>query len=141
MRTEKLVATLDELDKVAELVLRFAENCPVVLFRGDLGAGKTTLIKNICNFLDVKDEVSSPTFSIVNEYQNESGKTIYHFDFYRLKEEEEALDMGAEDYFYSGNLCLIEWRSKIESLLPDQRVEVEISILNETRQFTIKEIS
>lgn len=136
-----MLATLEELGKVAESVLSFAEKTPVVLFRGDLGAGKTTLIKNICNFLDVKDEVSSPTFSIVNEYRNDAEKIVYHFDFYRLKEEEEALDMGAEDYFYSGNLCLIEWPSKIENLLPEQRVEVEISILEETRQFTIKEIN
>ncbi|MBL4707541.1 MAG: tRNA (adenosine(37)-N6)-threonylcarbamoyltransferase complex ATPase subunit type 1 TsaE [Flavobacteriales bacterium] len=116
------------------------EKTNIISFRGDLGAGKTTLIKNICNFLGVKDEVTSPTFSIVNEYETHNKKTIYHFDFYRLESEEEAFDMGIEDYFYSTKLCLMEWPSKIEGLLPNDRIEVSISIVGNKREFTINHV-
>ena len=133
-----LEATINELPKVAEQVLNSLGDKKVVVFRGDLGAGKTTLIKNICNLLQLKDEISSPTFSIVNEYLGFDGDIVYHFDFYRLKEEEEALDLGCDDYFYSGNLCLIEWPERVENLLPENRVEVEIEIVGEGRSFTIK---
>ncbi len=133
-----LKASLEELPIVALKVIELSKEVPVIAFSGDLGAGKTTLIKNICNLLHVKDEVNSPTFSIVNEYRTENNVTVYHFDFYRLKEEEEALDMGCEDYFYSGNLCLIEWPSKIESLLPDDRIEVNILRAEDKREFIIK---
>lgn len=133
-----MFASLAELALVAQQIIEQSKERPVVVFRGELGAGKTTLIKNICNLLHVKDEVNSPTFSIVNEYRTEADVSIYHFDFYRLKEEEEALDMGCEDYFYSGNLCLIEWPSKIENLLPDNRIEVSILRAEDKREFIIK---
>lgn len=138
---KSILAAENELNEVVEVVVAATKKSNIVVFRGELGAGKTTLIKNICNFLQVIDEVNSPTFSIVNEYETETGKRLFHFDFYRLNEEEEALDIGVEDYFYSNNLCLIEWPSKIESLLPENRIEVEIAVVGEKREFTIKEIN
>ncbi len=133
-----LKASLEELPKVAAKVIELAKTTAIVVFRGDLGARKTTLIKNICNLLNVKDQVNSPTFSLVNEYLGEKNEVLYHFDFYRIEEEEEALDMGCEDYFYSGKLCLIEWPEKIESLLPKERIEVVITFNDEERAFNIK---
>jgi tRNA threonylcarbamoyladenosine biosynthesis protein TsaE len=130
--------SLETLPELAAKVIELLEFSPVVVFRGEMGAGKTTLIKNMCNLLSVSDSVSSPTFSLVNEYLSDKGQTIYHFDFYRIEEEEEALDMGCEDYFYSGNICLIEWPEKIESLLPEKRIELSISVEGEQRAFTIK---
>lgn len=126
MGSISLEANLGELSKVAGKVVDFMENKKIILFYGEMGSGKTTLIKNICKLLDVTDEVSSPSFSIVNEYNTLKGAQLYHFDFYRLKDEVEAMDMGYEDYFYSGNICLIEWPEKIPSLLPDQHLKVQI---------------
>ena len=137
----KILATENELEKVSRAIIVFTKEYRIVAFRGDLGAGKTTLIKNMCNLLGVKDDVTSPTFSIVNEYESGDKRNVFHFDFYRLESEEEALDMGVEDYFYGKNLCLIEWPSKIESLLPEKRLEVHISIAKEGREFTINEIN
>lgn len=128
---KRIIASESELDEVVETVINASKSSNIIVFRGELGAGKTTLIKNICNFLSVIDEVNSPTFSIVNEYETKSKDVLYHFDFYRIEEEEEALDMGIEDYFYSKNLCLIEWPSKIERLLPENRIEIEIKVLGE----------
>ena len=91
-----------------------------------MGAGKTTLIKNLCHKMGVTDEVNSPTFAIVNEYVTEEGESVYHFDFYRIKKLEEAYDIGYENYFDSGNLCLIEWPEMIEPLLPEKYIRVEI---------------
>jgi tRNA threonylcarbamoyladenosine biosynthesis protein TsaE len=91
-------------------------------FEGVMGAGKTTLIKSICAELGVTDEITSPTFSLVNEYQTSSGRTIYHFDFYRIRSIEEVYDIGYEDYFDSGNLCLIEWPSNIQSIVEEEDV-------------------
>ena len=98
----------------------------VVAFYGSMGAGKTTLIKNLCHRMGVTDEVNSPTFAIVNEYVTEEGEPVYHFDFYRIKKMEEAYDIGYENYFYSGYLCLIEWPELIEPLLPDTYLRVDI---------------
>lgn len=137
----KILATENELEKVSSTLVELATEYPIVVFRGDLGAGKTTLIKNMCNLLGVKEAVNSPTFSIVNEYKSGDNKSVFHFDFYRLESEEEAYDMGVEDYFYEGNLCLIEWPSKIESLLPEKRIEVHIEIANKGREFTINQIN
>lgn len=113
----KLKGNESVISKVAREVLKSSKN--VILFQGDLGAGKTTLIKSICKAKGVEKEVSSPTFNIVNEYESSTG-LIYHFDFYRLEDEEEAYEIGAEEYFYSGNLCLIEWPEKIERILPEK---------------------
>lgn len=108
---------LDELGSVSEALLRLGADTPVWLFEGTMGAGKTTLITAICKYLGVTTHVQSPTFSLVNEY-DAGGKTIYHFDFYRIKDETEALDMGVEEYLDSGDFCFVEWPGKIENLWP-----------------------
>ncbi|MBO9613854.1 MAG: tRNA (adenosine(37)-N6)-threonylcarbamoyltransferase complex ATPase subunit type 1 TsaE [Dyadobacter sp.] len=108
---------LDELGNVSEALLRLGAETPVWLFEGQMGAGKTTLIKALCSHLGVTTHVQSPTFSLVNEY-DAGGRTIYHFDFYRIKDETEALDMGVEEYFDSGDLCFVEWPGKVENLWP-----------------------
>ena len=99
----------------------------VFAFKGNMGAGKTTFIKAVCEELGVEDVINSPTFSIINEYRSEStGELIYHFDFYRINKISEAYDMGIEDYFYSGALCFIEWPEKIQQLLPENTVFINI---------------
>lgn len=123
----KFVAkNIDDLDSICEkLIEQF--NHKVVLFYGEMGNGKTTLIKQLCKKLGVTESTSSPTFSIVNEYKTTDNKTIYHFDFYRIKDESEVLDFGYEEYLYSGNFCFIEWPEKIPNMLPDDVVKVNIS--------------
>ncbi|HET7818146.1 MAG TPA: tRNA (adenosine(37)-N6)-threonylcarbamoyltransferase complex ATPase subunit type 1 TsaE [Bacteroidia bacterium] len=121
---------ITDLPKAAEAILRFSKEKKVFCFYGEMGAGKTTLIKEICKQLGVTDEGSSPTFSIVNEYKisapdNKSAK-CYHFDLYRLKSESEFFDIGYEDYIFSGNYCFIEWPEKVEHLLPQEVVKVVI---------------
>ena len=98
------------------------------IISGFLGAGKTTFIKAICEELGVEDVINSPTFAIVNEYRSATGELIYHFDFYRINRLEEAYDFGYEEYFYSGNLCLVEWPEKIEELLPEEVMTVRIAV-------------
>ena len=124
------VTGLAELELAAKKILQEAKEEKICLFYGGMGAGKTTLINKICQLLGTKDHTSSPTFSIVNEYELESG-SIYHFDFYRLKNQNEAFDMGYEDYFYSGNYCFVEWPEKIADLLPEHYVKVQIGALSE----------
>lgn len=119
-----------ELKSVAEQLLNFANGEKFFVFEGEMAAGKTTLIKAFCEVLGVDDVVSSPTFSIVNEYEG----PIYHFDFYRLKNIQEAYDIGYEDYFYSGEYCLVEWPTKVEELLPEKYIKVEIEITGETER-------
>lgn len=119
-----------ELKSVAEQLLNFANGEKFFVFEGEMAAGKTTLIKAFCEVLGVEDVVSSPTFSIVNEYEG----PIYHFDFYRLKNIQEAYDIGYEDYFYSGEYCLVEWPTKVEELLPEKYIKVEIKITGETER-------
>jgi tRNA threonylcarbamoyladenosine biosynthesis protein TsaE len=123
---------LADLEVVAEAFVRRAVNCKVWLFYGDMGAGKTTFIKSLCKQLGVLDAMSSPTFSIVNEYLARDNKKIFHFDFYRLKNEAEAYDIGTEEYFYSGNYCFIEWPEKIPTLIPAERAEISITSENQT---------
>ena len=123
---------IEDLDSVAKKLLGESRNSTVWLFYGEMGAGKTTLIKAICQALGVRSVMTSPTFSIVNEYEG-NGK-IYHFDFYRLKNEEEAYDIGVEEYLDSGNLCLIEWPERIPSLLPQSRFEIKLEIENPTHR-------
>jgi tRNA threonylcarbamoyladenosine biosynthesis protein TsaE len=125
---------LDELELVGKKIIREFPDMKIWLFEGEMGAGKTTLIKQICKDLGVIDKVTSPTFSIINEYQTVEGDTIYHFDFYRLKHESEALDIGADEYFSSGSLCLLEWPSKITSLIPSAHLEINISIIEENKR-------
>jgi len=127
---ESKVSDITELSRVADQLLSFAGNEKIFLFYGDMGAGKTTFIKAVCAQLGVQDMVSSPTFSIVNEYKAGNGM-VFHFDFYRLKDETEALDLGYEDYFYSGNYCFIEWPEKIPRLIPEHFIKVSITAEDE----------
>ena len=118
--------SLDELPRVASELQQVGKDLPIWLFYGDLGAGKTTLIKQICKNLGVKEHLlSSPTFSIINEYPTEFGK-VFHFDFYRMKNEWEIMDLGVEEYFDSGDFCFIEWPERLGSLLPDQYLKITI---------------
>lgn len=136
-----LTATsLEELPSIANEIISSATNSRIFLFYGDMGAGKTTLIKVLCEQLGVTEPATSPTFSIVNEYVGADNK-IYHFDFYRLKTETEALDMGYEEYFYSDAYCFIEWPEKISNLLPEHYNRVEISVRTDnSRNITIDRI-
>lgn len=116
----------EEAQKAARKLRKMAEGVSVWLFYGEMGVGKTTLIKAICKDWQVTDTVSSPTFGLVNEYQNSKGQVFYHFDFYRIKDEEEAWDIGTEDYFYSGNYCFVEWPDRIEGLLPEEFIRIDM---------------
>lgn len=120
-----------------EIIKRFPQH-RIFAFYGEMGAGKTTLIKEICRQMGVKeDEMSSPTFSLVNEYVSSGSDPVYHFDFYRIKKESEAFDLGYEEYFFSGNFCFIEWPEKIETLLPEMHVKVNIKISDNCRKVEI----
>jgi tRNA threonylcarbamoyladenosine biosynthesis protein TsaE len=133
----EIVFTLDELKLVAQKVID-QKTPKVILFHGEMGVGKTTLIKQLCKTLGVTSATSSPTFSLVNEYETINNQVVYHFDFYRLKNEIEALDMGADDYFYSGNWCFIEWAEKIPSLIPDEHAVITIELVeNGKRHLTL----
>ncbi len=134
------IQSLAELPQVAGEFLQALGNRRVVAFQGKMGAGKTTFIKALCEQLGVCDMVNSPTFSIVNEYTDAEGQTLaYHFDLYRLKSVAEALDMGAEDYFYSGHYCFIEWPDVADALLPDNCAEASIEEAdNGTRILTLR---
>ncbi|MFM2135350.1 MAG: hypothetical protein RL021_750 [Bacteroidota bacterium] len=120
-----------DLSGLADELIRFSGDSRVVAFFGPMGAGKTTFIRAICERLGVSENVSSPTFSIVNEYRTEGGESVFHFDFYRLDRPEEALALGVEEYFITGNWCFIEWPEKILNLLPDHRVDVRIEIASD----------
>lgn len=122
-----------ELTAVARELLNFANGEKFFIFEGEMAAGKTTLIKAFCEVLGVEEVVSSPTFSIINEYETARGP-IYHFDFYRLKNQQEAYDIGYEEYFYSGDYCLVEWPSKVAELLPEKYIKVDIQITGETER-------
>jgi tRNA threonylcarbamoyladenosine biosynthesis protein TsaE len=135
-----LLKSLADLDKTASEIISFASHDRVFLFYGEMGAGKTTLIRALCKQLGTDDNVASPTFSIVNEYKISKG-SIYHFDFYRLKTQTEAMDMGFEEYLYSGNYCFIEWPEKIPDLLPLHYISIKINVANNNeRQVNIIQI-
>lgn len=122
------IDSLSELSRVADAVIERLGERRVVAFRAPMGAGKTTLIAEIVAALGSGDVVTSPTFALVNEYDTGEGDVVYHFDFYRIDRVEEAFDMGYEEYFYSGELCLVEWPEKIEELLPGDVMTVTITI-------------
>jgi tRNA threonylcarbamoyladenosine biosynthesis protein TsaE len=124
-----------DLNHINEAVQLFLTSNPpkVILFNGEMGAGKTTLIKAICEALGVKSATSSPTFSLVNEYEAVDG-FVYHFDVYRLKNETEALDFGIDEYLYSGNWCFIEWAEKIPNLIPDEHIVVSLTVLEDGKR-------
>jgi tRNA threonylcarbamoyladenosine biosynthesis protein TsaE len=125
---------LKDLDKVADAFVGRAGHHPVWIFNGEMGSGKTTFIKRLCARLGVKDVMSSPTFSIVNEYRTGEDKKVYHFDCYRIRNEAEAYDIGTEEYFYSGNMCFVEWPEKIPSLIPAEHAVVTIAVENQNQR-------
>lgn len=134
----EITFSLEEIDNAAQQVLALnVKN--IILLHGSMGAGKTTFIKSIAKLLGVMDMTSSPTFSIVNEYRTADDNPLYHFDLYRLNSEEEAYDMGIDEYFYSGNLCLIEWPEKTPNLIPIDHTTITIKALpNGKRHLTVK---
>ena len=133
------IQSLDQIHEAArQFIAEMGDNTVFALY-GKMGAGKTTFIKAVCEELGVSDVITSPTFAIVNEYRSDTaGELIYHFDFYRINDVREAYDFGYEEYFYSGDLCLVEWPEKIEQLLPDNVMTVRITVDSDTaRTFEI----
>ena len=124
------------LDQISETAGKILDQNPekVILFHGQMGAGKTTFIKSLCEKLGIEDPISSPTFSLVNEYQTTTNQIVYHFDMYRLKNQTEALDMGIDEYLYSGNWCFIEWAENIPDLIPEKHSVITISVLNDGKR-------
>ena len=120
------INSLDTIHEAAKEFITGMGDGKVFAFYGKMGAGKTTFIKALCEVLGVKDVITSPTFAIINEYTDGNDNPIYHFDFYRIKKLEEVYDMGYEDYFYSGNLCLLEWPELVEDVLPENVIKVTI---------------
>lgn len=125
-----MIYSLDHISDAVEHLLPFLKEHKIILFNGSMGAGKTTLISAVCKRLGSNDDIGSPTFSIVNEYLSDVG-TVYHFDFYRIENIEEAFDFGVEEYLYSNNYCFIEWAEKIQELLPEKYLKVNIEIISE----------
>ncbi len=119
---------IENFTQISPAILNYKENARVFAFYGQMGAGKTTLIKALCNQLNVATPTSSPSFSIVNEYLCKDNRKIYHFDFYRIRHQQEAIDIGLEDYLYSNHYCFIEWPEKIDNLLPENFVRVRIEV-------------
>lgn len=136
---EIIVDSIDDLDGVVEALLKYAGDCKTLLFYGEIGAGKTTLIQRFCKHFGVAEKVTSPTFSLINEYtfkspKDQSEQFIYHLDLYRLKTTNEAVEIGIEDYLYDNNYCLIEWPELIEALLPEQIVKIKIQLLDNSNR-------
>ena len=130
----KIEFSLNEINK-AVVLLNEKLIHPIVCFNGDLGAGKTTFIRQLCLEWGVMDNISSPTFSIINQYKSTSQGSVFHFDFYRMEDAKEAMDIGVEEYLDSGQICLIEWGDKIESLLPQENIHiVEISLAADNKR-------
>ncbi|WP_321370299.1 tRNA (adenosine(37)-N6)-threonylcarbamoyltransferase complex ATPase subunit type 1 TsaE [uncultured Draconibacterium sp.] len=137
----KKINSLDDLEFAAKELIAEFKNDRVFAFYGKMGAGKTTFIQAICRELGSEDNVTSPTFALINEYNTDDPESIFHFDFYRIKDIEEAYDLGYEDYIYSGSYCLIEWPEMIESLLPEKMVEVKIEVQDDdSRVISAQEI-
>ena len=124
----EIIFSLEEIEKVAQQIID-QKPPKVLLFDGQMGVGKTTFIKALSKLLGVYESTSSPTFSLVNEYQTSTNQIVYHFDFYRLNNEEEAYDIGIEEYLYSGNWCFVEWGEKIPNLIPTDSVVIKIKAL------------
>jgi len=122
----------NDLEPAASYLIKLLKERPVVAFYGAMGVGKTTFIKVICKLLSIRDTVNSPSFAIINEYSTDALDIIYHFDLYRMKTPEELFDIGGDEYFYSGNICLVEWPEKAESFLPENRINVFIEEQSDT---------
>ena len=130
--------SLNEIESTAKELLNQTGSYKVFAFHGEMGAGKTTFINALCRAMKVEDIVSSPTFSIINQYYTTDGKTVYHMDLYRIKDENEAINAGVEDCLYSGNICLVEWPDKAPGILPDDTLHIYItSIADNTRKLKI----
>ncbi len=137
----EVIFTLDDLEAVAQKLQEITARYQVVAFHGEMGVGKTTLIKAWCKAMGVGDNIASPTFSIINQYRANSGKLIYHMDLYRLKDAEEAINSGVEDCLFSGNTCLVEWPEKAPEIFPDKTLHLFIYALNaNTRKLVIDKI-
>ena len=133
----KIRYNLQNIDKAVTEILDFLQknkNINVLAFYGKMGSGKTTLIKQICSKFGVTDEVTSPTFAIINEYSSNDENLLYHFDFYRLKDIQEALNIAVEDYFYSGNYSFLEWPEIVEPILPENYLKITIEEINKTER-------
>lgn len=140
MKKTIIIHDIDHIDDAAKQFLPFMQGKNIFAFYGNMGAGKTTFIKALCNELGVIDVVNSPSFAIVNEYTTKQDRSIYHFDFYRIKRVEEIYDIGYEDYFFSNNICLLEWPELIEELLPEDTLKIKITIQADgSRLMTIEE--
>lgn len=138
MRLE--IASIDQIDAAARTFAEQMGGHKVFAFYGEMGAGKTTFVRALCACLGVTDPVTSPTFSIVNEYRSGTdGRPIFHFDFYRIRRIEEVYDMGYEEYFYSGAVCLLEWPELVEELLPETAVRVHLEVLPDGRRVLFTE--
>lgn len=134
------IKNIDDIERAATDFAALTANARVIAFYGQMGAGKTTFIKALCEAKGVTDTITSPTFALVNEYTDGKGSPIYHFDFYRIKRIDEVYDLGYEDYFYSGNLCLLEWPELIEQILPEDAVKVTIAVMDDgSRTLTFDE--
>ena len=129
----EFIFSLNEINNIAKKIIEFNPH-KIVLFNGEMGAGKTTLIKYLCKELGIITNISSPTFSLVNEYQTITNQIIYHFDFYRLKSQSEALDIGIDEYLYSGHWCFIEWAENIKDLIPENYSTLTISVLSDGKR-------
>ena len=130
----ELTFSLPEIENSAKQFIAYLKDKKVVAFSGNLGAGKTTFIKELCKQLGVKENVTSPTFSIINQYTTVNNSTIFHIDLYRVKDEEEAINAGVEESIYSGDVCFIEWPEKLITLLPEDTVDVFMEPVNESKR-------
>lgn len=123
--------SLGQIQQVAGQLLAEAQAYKVFAFHGDMGAGKTTFIHALCEAMNIRDVVSSPTFSIINQYKTKDGLTVYHMDLYRIKDENEAINAGVEDCLYSGNTCLVEWPEKAAAIFPDNTLHIYITSIDD----------
>ena len=141
MQPTFIANSISELQTIAQQIIDSYKNDRIFILEGEMGAGKTTLTKSICKHLGANDNVCSPTFAIVNQYFSEKAGDIYHFDFYRINKEQEAFDIGFEEYLYSGNYCFIEWAEKVSNLLPLHYIIISIKeTQDQKREITIKEV-
>lgn len=123
--------TLDQINKTAAKLLTDTANYNVYAFHGEMGAGKTTFIHALCEAMNVTDVITSPTFSIINQYRTNDGQTVYHMDLYRIKDENEAINAGVEDCLYSGNTCFVEWPDRVPGVFPDETLHITISSVDD----------